>query len=111
VKIASILDVLHAIKAIAPASPEVGSWWYAPPRGLRVKGDLDRCHDAGAATEVVVDGEGLAASRLAPIAADLSCALGGAPATARLHREDGEEHALFRILSARGAPRRTVAPT
>jgi hypothetical protein len=110
VKIASILEVLHAINSVAPGHPAVTSWWYAPPRRLGAAGQRARSDDGRAPIEVVVGGEGLDASRLPPIAADLSRALGGAPATARLHRGAGEETSLFRMLSARGAlPAQTAA--
>jgi hypothetical protein len=106
VKSASIVGVLHAIKTVAPAHRDVRSWWYAPPRRLRLAEQRPLGEDDGERpTEVVVEGPQLDGARLPVIAADLSRALGGAPAVARLHRGDDEDPALFRILSARdGGP-------
>jgi hypothetical protein len=97
----SILDVVHAVKSVAPAHPEVAAWWYTPPQRLRLAGDLPGSAGASLSLEVVVEGTpaALAEAPCAQIARELSAALSGVTVTTRTHRGDREERPLFRIVS------------
>jgi hypothetical protein len=92
----SILDVIQGVKKVAPAHPDVIAWWYAPPVRLRLAGRLPASVEADGSIEVVVEGGGLACAR---IAHDLSQALEKADVAVRLHRGEGEERQLFRVVS------------
>jgi hypothetical protein len=96
----SILDVVHGIKRVATAHPEVSAWWYTPPQRLRLAGDLPDSASATLSIEVVV--ESFASAPEIPcvqIAKELSAALSGIPVGVRMHRGDREERPLFRIVS------------
>jgi hypothetical protein len=101
----SILDVVHGIKSVAPAHPEVSAWWYTPPQRLRLAGDLPGSSAATPSIEVVVEGfepagsAGTPAIGCAQIAKELSAALSGIAVGVRTHRGDREERPLFRIVS------------
>ena len=105
----SILDVVHGVKSVVPAHPEVTAWWYTPPQRLRLAGDLPRAGPAALSIEVVVEGVGEVPC--AEIARELSASLSGTTVGVRMHKGDREERPLFRIVSQRerssasGAPR------
>jgi hypothetical protein len=111
VKVPSILDVVHAVKGVAAAHPEVAVWWYTPPQRLRLAGELPGSGATAPVVEVVVEGDSLASVTSAPsmpcaaIALELTAALSGTPVTVRTHRGTREERHLFRIVSTsrRGA--------
>lgn len=98
----SILDVVHGVKRVVPAHPEVSAWWYTPPQRLRLAGDLPGSGAVPLCIEVVVEAAGDAEVPCATIAKELSAALSGAPRVdvrVRIHRGDREERPLFRIVS------------
>ncbi len=101
----SILDVVHGVKHVVPAHPEVGAWWYTPPQRLRLAGDLPGSGSAPLSIEVVVEAAAPLASGEVPcatIARELTAALSATPhieVRVRIHRGDREEHPLFRIVS------------
>jgi hypothetical protein len=102
----SILDVIHAVKQVAPAHPEVRAWWYTPPQRLRLSGELPLVRDEERATdriEVVLQGDSLDAAVLDPIASELSRAMAGEPVGVRMYGGAGETRPLFRIASRRDA--------
>jgi hypothetical protein len=98
VKQPSILDVVHGVKSVVPAHPEVSAWWYTPPQRLRLAGDLPGSGSDPVAIEVVVEGAG-AEIPCVQIAKELSSALSGTVVRVRMHRGDREERPLFRIVS------------
>jgi hypothetical protein len=97
----SILDVVHGVKSVAPAHPEVAVWWYTPPQRLRLAGELPRPASAPAelTIEVVVAGSSGSTIACDQIAGELSRALAGIPVAVRPHRGAAEERPLFRIVS------------
>jgi hypothetical protein len=101
----SILDVVHGIKSVAAAHPEVSAWWYTPPQRLRLAGDLPGSASATLSIEVVVEGFEPGGTTRTPeipcaqIAKELSAALSGTAVGVRMHRGDREERPLFRIVS------------
>ena len=101
----SILDVVHGVKTVAAAHPEVSAWWYTPPQRLRLAGELPRSGDAPLVIEVVVQSDQITPVPCDRIAHELSAALGGAAVDARVHRGADEERHLFRIVSGRDARR------
>jgi hypothetical protein len=113
VKQPSILDVVHGVKVVAPAHPEVKAWWYTPPQRLRLAGELPGLESA-LTLEVVVEpgarggGEEVVACDV--IANELSLALGGAVVGVRTHRGDREERPLFRVISRAAGHVSTEAP-
>jgi hypothetical protein len=94
----SILDVVHGVKTVGAAHPEVTAWWYTPPQRLRLAGEMPGTSEATLAIEVVVEGPDPAAIPCAQIAKELSTALSGATVDVRMHR-GSEERRLFRIVS------------
>ena len=98
----SILDVVHGVKRVVPAHPEVTAWWYTPPLRLRLAGDLPRPETTGLSIEVVVEGaREISGAKMAQIATELSATLSGAVVRVRMHRGEGEPRPLFRIVSQR----------
>jgi hypothetical protein len=94
----SILDVVHGVKAVAPAHPEVVAWWYTPPQRLRLAGELP------------ARGESLLSiERCEQIAKELSLVLRIA-VDVRTHRGTREERPLFRIVSGIAKPSPESAP-
>jgi hypothetical protein len=115
VKQPSILDVLHGVKAVAPAHPEVKAWWYTPPQRLRLAGELPGLESALTLEVVVEHGAGAGEETIATgacdaIAKELSLALGGAVVGVRTHRGDREERPLFRVVSRAGGHLSSEAP-
>jgi hypothetical protein len=98
VKQPSILDVVHGVKVVAPAHPEVKAWWYTPPQRLRLAGELPGLESALTLEVVVEHGDGETVTCDA-IAKELSRALGGAVVGVRTHRGEREERPLFRVIS------------
>jgi hypothetical protein len=109
---ARILDVLCAVREVAPAHPEVEAWWYAPPRRLRLQGERprdargDACgggsgSEGAPAIEVVVEAGSAASPDCVGIAAELARWLPGSALSVRLHRAAAEERQLFRLVSGR----------
>jgi hypothetical protein len=99
----SILDVVRAVKAVAAAHEEVGGWWYAPAKRLRLAGERPASRDAHP-VELAVEGE-LEPSAHAAIASEVSRALRGAPVRVRAYRGKHDDGHLFRLLSADGTLR------
>jgi hypothetical protein len=102
VKQPSILDVVHGVKRVLPAHPEVSAWWYTPPQRLRLAGDLPGSGAAPLCIEVVVEAAGAEEVPCATIARELTAALSATPhieVRVRIHRGDREERPLFRIVS------------
>jgi hypothetical protein len=106
----SILDVVHGVKVVAPAHPEVTAWWYTPPQRLRLAGELPVRGDGLLAIELVVETTTATASTCERIARELSTALRGAAVGVRLHRGSLEERPLFRVMSAAGTRSPGEAP-
>lgn len=94
----SILDVVHGVKSVAAAHPEVTAWWYTPPQRLRLAGDLPSSGSSPLSIEVVVEGPETEVP-CAQIAKELSLALSGTAVRVRMHRGDNEDRRLFRIVS------------
>ena len=94
----SILDVVHGVKTVAPAHPEVKAWWYTPPQRLRLAGELPGL-ESTVTVEVVLEASAGEAVACPEIAKELSRALAGAAVGVRTHRGEGEERRLFRIVS------------
>lgn len=105
----SILDVVHGVKAVAPAHPEVVAWWYTPPQRLRLAGELPARGESLLAIELVVETTEAAAARCEQIAKELSLALRTAVGV-RTHRGTREERPLFRIVSGIAKPSSDGAP-
>ncbi len=96
----SILDVVHGVKLVLPAHPEVRAWWYTPPQRLRLAGELPRSGGPNVMSiEVVVEGRGTEEIPCERIATELSAALNGAAVAVRVHGGEHEERRLFRIVS------------
>jgi hypothetical protein len=113
VKQPSILDVVHGVKTIAPAHPEVSRWWYTPPQRLRLAGALPSSAGSPLSIEVVVQPAAGAHADSVPcerIARELSRALHDVTVAVRTHRGDAEERPLFRIVSQGDAASPTEAP-
>jgi hypothetical protein len=91
----SILDVVRAVSEVGPSHPEVRSWWYAPPRRLRLRGDREADGSRRPVTiEVVVEApEG----GFDELAAELSRHLRESPVSVRTYRGAGEERQLYRL--------------
>jgi hypothetical protein len=95
----SILDVVHGVKTVAPAHPEVTAWWYTPPQRLRLAGELPPRGDGLLAIELVVEATTATTATCERIAKELSAALKGAAVRVRTHRGSLEERPLFRVMS------------
>lgn len=106
---ARILDVLSAVTAVAAGHPEIEAWWYAPPRRLRLEGEIARAPRETPALEVVVQASGAASTRCDEIAGELARRLASGPVSVRLHRGAAEERQLFRLLSGRRPGARAAA--
>jgi hypothetical protein len=102
---ARILDVLSAVTAVAAAHPEVEAWWYAPPRRLRLQGEIARAGAEVPSLEVIVQVAPSSCTDCDKIASELSQRLPGSPVAVRLHRAEAEERQLFRLLSVSRRPR------
>jgi hypothetical protein len=105
----SILDVVHGVKAVAPAHPEVVAWWYTPPQRLRLAGELPARGESLLSIELVVETTEAATARCEQIAKELSLALRTAVGV-RTHRGTREERPLFRIVSGIAKPSSDGAP-
>lgn len=103
----SILDVLRAVISVAAAHPEVDAWWYAPPRRLRLRGELPGAASAPP-LEVVVEAAAGAEVDEDHLAAELAPRLPGQAVAVRPHRGAGEERRLFRLVS-RHSPARSAS--
>jgi hypothetical protein len=98
----SILDVVHAVKRVAPAHPTVSAWWYTPPQRLRLAGALPTVDPDDAVITVVVEGAPetfFAPAQVQAVERALSAALKSAPVRVRAHLGSDEERPLFRLLS------------
>ena len=95
---AAILDVLRAIKDVSGIHPEIGTWWYAPAKRLRLSGERGRGRGEFLEIEIVIeplDGT-VDCDR---VAAELGSQLPGDSVLVRLHRGTAEEQRLFRLKS------------
>jgi hypothetical protein len=106
---ARILDVLSAVTEVAAAHPEIEAWWYAPPRRLRLHGEIARARQEASLLEVIVQTHGSLSTGCDGIAAELSRRLPGSSLAVRLHRGSAEDRQLFRLLSGRSRAGRDVA--
>jgi hypothetical protein len=95
----SILDVVRAVTEVSPSHPEIRTWWYAPPKRLRLRGELEA---DGSRTQQIVE---VAVDAVSPsadfdaLASELSRKLRGSPVTVRTFRGADEERQLYRLLS------------
>jgi hypothetical protein len=105
----SILDVVHGVKTVGAAHPEVTSWWYTPPQRLRLAGEMPGTGSATISIEVVVEGPDPAEIPCAQIAKELSTAL-SAVVGVRMHHGNREERRLFRIVSQSKRSSESEAP-
>ncbi len=106
----SILDVVHGVKTVGAAHPEVTAWWYTPPQRLRLAGEMPGTGSAAISIEVVVEGANAAEIPCAQLAKELSTALSGAAVGVRMHRGNREERRLFRIVSQSKRSSESEAP-
>ena len=97
----SILDVVRAVTTIAPAHPEVRTWWYSPASQFRLHGELDRDSGERVPLEVAVEFETSTPPDFDEISAELANRLWMNPITVRPHRGAEERQRLVRILSGR----------
>jgi hypothetical protein len=99
VKQPSILDVVRAVAEIGPSHPEIRSFWYAPPKRLRLRGELE---PDGSRRQQIVE---VAVEPSSPsadfdaLAGELSRKLKGSPVSVRRFRGADEERQLYRLLS------------
>src|SRR5260370_10333840 len=93
---AAILDVLRAIKDVSGIHPEIGTWWYAPAKRLRLSGE--RGHWEALEIQIVIEplDETVDCDR---VAAELGSQLPGASVLVRLPRVTAEEQRLFGLKS------------
>jgi hypothetical protein len=99
----SILDVVHAVKQVAPTQPSVAAWWYKPPQRLRLAGALPVADREGAAITIAVEaapGNQLSEDALTALARALSGHLRAEPVRVRNYQGPDEPHPLFRLLSS-----------
>ena len=95
----SILDVLHAVSEVGASHPEIHTWWYAPVRRMRLRGEMLREEHGRAELEVVVEA-GSPDADLSRIGRELAESLGGGGAVSvRKHRGQAEERQLYRLLT------------
>jgi hypothetical protein len=95
----SILDVVSAVKRIAPSHAAVSSWWYTPAKRLRLTGDRPRAAEHDGVVEIAVQCHDATALDPDAIARELSRALDGASVRVRAYRGAREDAHLFRLLS------------
>lgn len=103
----SILDVVRALKSVAPAHAEVRAWWYAPLQRLRLAGEQpqDRLQ-ALPVVEVALQADPDQSPDSEVIARELAEYLAPARVTVRRYRGRAAEDArLFRLLSRPATPR------
>jgi hypothetical protein len=103
---ARILDVLSAVADVATGHSEIAAWWYAPPRRLRLQGEIAPAHRERPLLEVVVQAEEGLSTDCEAIAVELSRRLPGSSVSVRHHRGRDEERQLFRLVS--GGPSRVA---
>jgi hypothetical protein len=98
VKQPSILDVVRAVTELGSSHPEIRAWWYAPPKRLRLRGELE---PDGSRKQQVVDVavEASSSADLDALAGELSRKLRGSPVSVRRFRGADEERQLYRLLS------------
>jgi hypothetical protein len=92
-----ILDVVGAVRAVAPRHDEIRAWWYVPPQRLRLRGDAPASSADKPSIEVVVESD--TAPDFDAIARELSRSLAAVPVAVRAFRGEREERHLFRLLS------------
>jgi hypothetical protein len=99
VKQPSILDVVRAVGEIGPSHPEIRAWWYAPPKRLRLRGELEP--DGSRKQQIVEVAVELssASANFDALASELSRKLRGSPVAVRSFRGADEERQLYRLLS------------
>lgn len=94
---AAILDVLRAIKDVSGIHPEIGTWWYAPARRLRLSGE--RGSWEALEIEIVIEPPLDGTVDCDRVAAELGSQLPGDSVVVRLHRGTAEQQRLFRLMS------------
>lgn len=93
----NILDVTRAIRAVAPAHPEVKVWWYSPAVVFRLAGEST---EEPPPLMVVLELDAGASPDLDGIASKLSDQLAGTRFSVRRHRGEAEDRQLVRVLTA-----------
>jgi hypothetical protein len=96
---AAILDVLRAIKDVSGIHPEIGTWWYAPARRLRLSGERGRGRGEVLEIEIVIEPPLDGTVDCDHVAAELGSRLPGDSVIVRLHRGSAEQQRLFRLKS------------
>jgi hypothetical protein len=96
-----ILDMLRAVKEVGPSHAEIRTFWYAPPRRLRLRGEVGGTRPAEE-LEVVVEVDAQAID-LGAIGAELQRSLRGVPVAVRRHRGASEDRQLYRLWSRDGS--------
>ncbi len=91
-----ILDVMRAVRAVAPDHPEIRAFWYAPAQRLHLAGRAPKAPEV----EVAVEPRSPGSADFDVIARELSAQLRPATVAVRTYRGDAEERHLFRIVSA-----------
>lgn len=95
----SILDVVGAVTVVAPAYPQITTWWYSPATRFRLRGERNGTWQARAPLEIAVDLNGDRSPDFDGIAAALAGCLGGVPVAVRAHRGSDEQIRLVRVLT------------
>ncbi|MGD0677732.1 MAG: hypothetical protein ABSC94_20125 [Polyangiaceae bacterium] len=95
----SILDILDAVREVAPHAPTVDAWWLAARSRLEV--DAARPSRPRALVELVIQGKAVTADVTANLAVRLSAALRGASVRLRLAEAPGDTRSLFRLFTKR----------
>lgn len=91
----NILDILQAVKTVAPSAPHIEVWWLASRSRLHVSAHGPE----RPAVDFVVDGTPHASDVADDVIARLSRALGGASVTLRFSRSASDTRAMFRLLT------------
>ena len=94
---ANILDILQAIKSIAPKAPDIDVWWLGSRSRLRVRADQQESQ----VIDFVVEGRPLTAEALNELSVSLSRLLGGIQVSVRLARSPADTRSFFRLLTRR----------
>lgn len=97
----SILDVVKAVTEVAPAYPQVATWWYSPGSAFRLRGELDGAGEKRVPLEIAVEPVEQESPDLDRIASALAQHLWDNPVAVRTHRGPQEADRLYKVLTAR----------